>query len=72
MLKDFQADDAVHHSSVLRGLERIKEIGIEKWLTEQAERWCCEKCGTVSTWYRNKCEKCGAELIDCIKEEENL
>ncbi|MCF7794686.1 MAG: DUF3795 domain-containing protein [Candidatus Cloacimonetes bacterium] len=72
MLKDFQADNAVHHSSVFRGLDRIKEIGIEKWLTEQAERWRCERCGTPSTWYREKCEKCGTELVNCIKEEENL
>ena len=29
MLSDFQADQAVHHSSVLRNSDRIKEIGIE-------------------------------------------
>ena len=72
MLKDFQADDAVHHSSVLRGCDRIKEIGMEKWLTEQAIRWSCEQCGATSTWYRENCDKCGAELINCIKEENSL
>jgi len=69
MLKDFQADKAVHHSSVLRGCDRIKEIGMEKWLDEQDQRWSCVKCGTPSTWYREKCEKCGSHLISCIVEE---
>jgi hypothetical protein len=72
LLKELQSDKVVHHASILRALERIKNIGREKWLSEQAKRWSCPECGTPSTWYRKKCENCSSELIDCIAEESSL
>jgi len=69
MLKNFQGDKAVHHSSVIRNSDRIRNVGVNKWLDEQAKRWSCPECGITSTWYRETCDECGAELHNCIKEE---
>ena len=40
-------------------LERIKKIGIEKWLKEQKTRWQCPKCLGTIRFYHYKCPHCG-------------
>jgi len=45
-------------------MERIKESGIKKWLSEQEERWRCPDCKTEFSWYTNKCKKCGKNLTE--------
>lgn len=71
-IKSFRHDQAPHHSAVLKNLERIKEIGREKWLVEQKARWSCTECGTRFGWYSEKCSKCGAELYNAVAEDKDL
>jgi hypothetical protein len=39
-------------------LERLRAIGADKWLAEQAQRWQCD-CGEHYSWYEETCSKCG-------------
>jgi hypothetical protein len=71
-LKSFQGDQAPHHSAIFKNLERIKEIGIEPWFSEQEKRWSCPACGGRFSWYDEKCESCGAKLYNCKDEEKDL
>ena len=40
-------------------LARLKEVGIERWLKEQEEKWRCPQCGGVVSFYKYTCAKCG-------------
>lgn len=71
-LKDFRHDEATHHSVVLKNLERMKEIGLEAWLSEQEIRWQCPRCGTRYSWYTQNCSDCGRQVYNAKKEEEDL
>ena len=59
----FNNDKWAHHSSVLPNLNRIKEVGLEAWLSEQQVRWSCPKCKQGFTWYDKTCNKCGTKLL---------
>ncbi|MBN2378206.1 DUF3795 domain-containing protein [candidate division WOR-3 bacterium] len=72
IVSSFRNDDAPHHSVIIKNLERIKEIGKEKWLAEQKERWACKECGVRFGWFTEKCSKCGAEAYNAKAEENDL
>jgi len=72
MVTTFRNDNASHHSVIINNLERIKEIGGEKWLEEQKERWSCLQCGTRFGWYTEKCSKCDTEVYNAVAEEKDL
>jgi hypothetical protein len=55
---DFNNDGMPHHGEALVNLERQKEIGIDAWLVEQGERWCCVQCGSPLSWYDVECPDC--------------
>lgn len=71
-IESFRNDDASHHSAIMKNLDRIREVGKQKWLVEQKERWSCDQCGTRFSWYSEKCSECGAELYNAVAEEEDL
>lgn len=60
-IRAFQGDGRLHHQGVLTELKRIREMGMEIWLTEQAQHWQCE-CGEPYSWYEETCSKCGKAL----------
>lgn len=51
-----------HVKDETKNLERIKAIGVEKWLEEQEQLWKCPECDTTYSWYARKCPNCGQEL----------
>ncbi|MBN2379955.1 DUF3795 domain-containing protein [candidate division WOR-3 bacterium] len=59
----FAGDGLPHHADVTKNLELLKEIGEEKWLNKQRERWTCS-CGAKRSWYLKKCPKCGKKFDD--------
>jgi hypothetical protein len=71
-LRSFRDDSHPHHDVVERNLLRIREIGLEKWLEEQARRWSCEHCGASVAWYQDTCKGCGRPVYDARKETEQL
>ena len=59
---DFKNDGMVHHSEVIRNIDRHRDVGETVWETEQIKRWQCENCGEVIHWYAEKCKFCGQTL----------
>jgi hypothetical protein len=62
MIIEFKDTEWEHHQVVLQNLFRIKEVGVEKWLEEQAEYWQCPACGSRTMWYQRICTKCGGAI----------
>jgi hypothetical protein len=71
-LKKFQADEWPHHSLILKNLDRIREVGLDRWLEEQEKRWRCKECGEPFSWYDETCGNCGAKLYNCRDESNGL
>ena len=57
-LKTFQKQYP-HRIELWKNLERIKEVGFEKWYVEMIERYSCAECGAVNSAYDISCRKCG-------------
>lgn len=47
-----------YHVSFIQNLLTIKDIGIEKYITEEGIRWTCRECGSVICVHRDNCLKC--------------
>ncbi|MFX4262312.1 DUF3795 domain-containing protein [Pelotomaculum propionicicum] len=45
--------------SMVENLNKIKEIGIDKFMIDENQRWVCHKCGDVICVHNKKCYKCG-------------
>ena len=45
--------------SVLRNLERIKAVGVESFVTEEASKWSCPECGSTLCMHKPQCFNCG-------------
>lgn len=71
-LTAFRNDRMPHHSVVFRNLERIREMGAEKWLASEEQRWSCPSCGKRFSWYETVCGSCGGPLLDAVEEEKRL
>ena len=69
---NFNNDKASHHSAALHNLYRIRDIGLDDWLTEQNNRWQCPECGTPFTWYEETCAACNGRLFSCRDEEQRI
>jgi hypothetical protein len=51
-----------YHKDVQRDMVRLKEIGTDAWLREQATRWVCATCGSKYHWFARKCATCGTRV----------
>lgn len=58
VLKAFENDQHLHHKGVIKSLVSLADIGNEKWLLKQQERWTCNKCESAFSWYENQCLNC--------------
>jgi hypothetical protein len=48
-----------YHMSMIENLQRIKEVGIRKFIRHEKERWQCQKCGSSICVHRLECPACG-------------
>ena len=48
-----------HRIEILNSQNRMKEIGLEKWLLEMKDYFSCSNCKTVNSAYHLVCRKCG-------------
>ena len=48
-----------HRQEYLPNLALISEMGVEEWVTYEAERWRCPQCGLPLLWYDTECPRCG-------------
>jgi uncharacterized OB-fold protein len=49
-----------HRIELRQSLERIREVGYEKWYAEMTGHFSCPACGTINSAYDAACWKCGA------------
>lgn len=59
-LKRFQAA-MPHRIDLWANLDRIRDAGYARWLTEIRGEYTCPKCGAVNPAYDLACRKCGEE-----------
>jgi len=43
-----------HRQEYLPNLEKIRQMGVEQWVTYEQERWRCPGCGLAMSWYDAK------------------
>jgi hypothetical protein len=60
VIRDFSRDEWPHHKEVLENLQRIKEVGIDQWLSEQKTSGAARLPSTQSL-VSEQCYNCGAE-----------
>jgi hypothetical protein len=51
-----------HIKSNHDNMATIKKVGMNRWLSEQGEKWKCPKCNTDFSWYSHRCKNCGHDL----------
>ncbi len=71
-LKNFQGDQAPHHSAIFKLFDQRKKLGVDAWFAEQKKRWSCTECESKTSWYDTTCIKCGVTLYSCKEEEKDL
>ena len=59
-ITDFNNDGRLHHAELLGNLREIHEMGVQKWVRNEEERWRCPQCRLPMSWYDSKCARCGA------------
>ena len=57
----FANDGIPHHMETLANLRALRDLGEEKWLQQQKERWTCS-CGARLSWYLAQCPKCSLAI----------
>jgi hypothetical protein len=60
-ITDFNNDGMRHHAEAIENLKHMQEIGAEKWILEQEERWRCPECHVQVHWYERTCFSCGVK-----------
>jgi hypothetical protein len=50
----------LHRLEYLPNLKKIREMGVQKWVKKEEERWRCPKCNLPMSWYDAECAGCGA------------
>lgn len=56
-IKDFQTQ-MPHRVELFESLNRIKEIGHDKWYDEMSQYFSCPQCSAPNGWYDVKCREC--------------
>ncbi len=51
-----------YYVNMIKNLERIKEIGVDKWLQEQQELYTCPECGGEICVHDAECFDCGNKI----------
>ncbi len=53
-----------YHMSMIENLEYIKNLGINKFIENEKERWKCSECGNIICIHHNECPKCLKKHIE--------
>lgn len=59
LITNFNNDGRLHHAELLGNLRQIRDIGVQKWVKNEEERWCCPQCHLPMSWYDSECARCG-------------
>lgn len=47
--------------SVIANLERIKAVGVGRFVAEETAKWSCPECGSLLCMHKPQCPNCGHE-----------
>lgn len=56
----------LHRDEYLPNLKKIREMGVEKWVQFEQERWRCPQCRLPMSWYDAECIGCGAKRSERV------
>lgn len=56
------ANAAEHRKVIFENNQRIREVGLRKWLEEQDKKWRCPVCKGKVSFYNVRCPHCGNTL----------
>ena len=56
----------LHRKEYLPNLKKIREMGVQKWIRYEEERWRCPKCRLPMSWYDAECLRCGAKRSERV------
>ena len=56
----------LHRKEYLPNLEKIREMGVQKWVKYEEERWRCPRCRLPMSWYDAECIGCGAKRSERV------
>ncbi len=48
-----------HRAELWNDLDRVKEVGVHRWIREKEAEYACPRCGTLNSAYDLFCRKCG-------------
>ena len=48
-----------YNLSVVENLDRIKAVGLDRFISEQEQNWSCSNCGEVLCMHKPECGNCG-------------
>ena len=51
-----------YRHEIPKNIEKLKELGLKRYLDYQKTRWSCPTCGGTVHFYHYKCDKCGNEV----------
>jgi hypothetical protein len=49
-----------YNTSLIDNLLQIRDVGVDRWLEKEAEKWRCLNCGGTVSIHNKKCYGCGA------------
>ncbi len=49
----------LHRREYVPNLKKIHDMGLDRWIKYEEERWRCPKCGLPMSWYDAECIRCG-------------
>lgn len=49
----------LHRGEYLPNLAKMREMGVQRWVEYEEERWRCSRCGLPVSWYDAECVGCG-------------
>ncbi len=59
-LKEFQSA-MPHRAELWESLDRVKDVGLEKWYDKMTGLYACSQCATINSAYDIACRKCKTE-----------
>jgi hypothetical protein len=51
-----------YHKEVQENMKKLRELGLDKWVMYNEEKYICSNCGCDVNWFEKKCSRCGQDL----------
>lgn len=55
-----------YRRDTIASIHRVSEVGIRRWLEEEAARWACPDCGGRVLMHEYRCALCGRDVLGLV------